>query len=125
MSAILRAFYIRARASQPRFGLGNIRSGNFADFETVAGCFPLSAKNLFVVDIQLDDRLIAHNIHKGRSRIQKHFCLDEAQACALGLHAIFRLARFIKGPATTEDGLRKEDAHTRGGTNLGARRLGE
>ena len=73
-------------ARQPRFRLRHVRAGQLADVETVLGRLQLPCQDLFVVDVELEHRLVAPHVHVGRDRGQKDVLLDGLQARALRLN---------------------------------------
>ena len=79
-------------AGQTRFGLADIGARDFAHPEAVLRGFQLAPQNLFVVDVQFEDRLIADHAHISRRRRQKHILFLGDHLGALRQDIVFRLA---------------------------------
>ena len=79
---------LRAAELEPRFGLGDVGSGEVADLEAVAGRLEIGLEDLHVVLVQLDDRAVADHVHVGRHRIGEDIAFDRGQR---------RAARFDTG----------------------------
>ena len=81
----LRGRELRAAELEPRFGLGDVGTGEVADLETVAGRLEVGLEHLHVVLVQLDDRAVADHVHVGRHRQREDVAFDGPQRRAAGL----------------------------------------
>ena len=102
----LRAEQCRAAGRQPRFGLGDVGARHLADIEAVARLFELLGEHFDVAAVEIEDRLVAQQIHVGGGGIEQHLLLGDAQRLARAHDLAFGLARAVGGLESVVERLR-------------------
>ena len=101
---------LRAPRRKARFGLGNVRLGDFADVEAVAALAQLLLQNDDVAPVEVEQRRIAQEVHVGGGGLQQQIELGQAQRLAPGGDLAFRLPRSVGGLKAVVERLRGGDA---------------
>ena len=96
----------------------DIGARDFADVEAVTGLFELFGEHFDVAAVEIEDRLVAQQIHVGRRGVEKHLLLGDTQRLARSRHLAFCLARAIGGLKSIEQGLRRGRAELPGRQRL-------
>jgi hypothetical protein len=87
--------------------LRDVGARHFADIEAVTGLFQLLGEHFDVAAIEIEDRLVAQQIHIGGSGVKKDLLLGDAQGLARPRHLPFCPARAIGGLESVEQRLRR------------------
>jgi hypothetical protein len=75
--------------------LGDVGARHFTDIEAVAGLLELFGEHFDVAAIEIEDRLIAQQIHISGRGVEQHLLLGDAQRLARSCYLAFRLARAV------------------------------
>jgi len=86
--------------------LRDVSASHFADIEAITSLFQLFGEHFNVAAIKIEDRLVAQQIHKGGSGVEKYLLLGDTQRLARPRHLAFCLARAIGGLESVEQRLR-------------------
>ncbi len=105
---------LRTSCSQAGLRLGDVGSRHLADVEAVTSLFQLLGEHFDVAAIEIEDCLIAYQIHVGGSGVEKDLLLGEAQCLARAKHPAFRLTCAIGGLKAIEKRLRRGRAELPG-----------
>jgi hypothetical protein len=101
---------LRTSCSQAGLRLSDVGACYFANVEAVTGLFQLLGEHFDVAAIEVEDRLVAYQIHVGGRGIKKDLLLGDAQGFARACDLAFRLTRAIGGLKSIEQGLRRGGA---------------
>ena len=101
----------RPRVGHPRLGLRYVGAGDLAHMEAVARRLQLPFENLFVVGVELDDRLVAHDDDIGLGGVGEHLLFDVQKAGARRRDPLLRRFRPRRGDAEGVDILRDAELH--------------
>ena len=98
----LRAQQRGSPGGQPRFRLRHIGARHLADVEAVARLFQLLGEHFDVTPVQVEDRLIAQQVHVGGGGVEQHLLLGDAQRLARAVDLAFRLPGAVGGLEAVE-----------------------
>ncbi len=89
----------------PRLRLRHVRARHLADGEAVLARLQLAREHVDVVLVEANELLVAHDVHVGRRRLQKHLALDIAQNLLLLAHGGLGAVHRVVGAKPGEDRL--------------------
>ena len=103
----LRVEQLAAPGGEPRFRLRHVGARHLADIEAVAGLLQLLGEHFDVAPVQLQDRLVAQQIHIGGRGVEQHLLLGDAQGLARAHDLALGLADPVGGLIAVVQRLRR------------------
>ena len=103
---------LAAPGGEPQFRLRHVGARHLADIEAVAGLFELLGEHFDVAPVQLQDDLVAQQIHVRGRGVEQHLLLGDAQGLARAHDLALGLADFVGGLIAVVQRLRRGRGNT-------------